>query len=104
MMPTPSNENKTSASQTTTDDATTSTGTRSGGGMSMNASLPNLPSVTQVDPKRLLWMGGLVAVGALGVIEWPVVAAVGIGSYVAEQFAKSEVRQEQQRSQGMSSL
>ncbi|MFP5346296.1 MAG: hypothetical protein ACLGIA_04635 [Actinomycetes bacterium] len=55
-----------------------------------------LPSNVQVDPKRLLWFGGLVAVGALGVLEWPVVAAVGVGSYVAEQFAKSDRKQRTQ--------
>jgi hypothetical protein len=48
-----------------------------------------LPSLGQVDKRRLLWVGGLVAAGALGVLEWPVAAAVGIGSYVAEAFAKS---------------
>lgn len=47
-----------------------------------------------VDPKRLLWIGGLAAVGVLGVVEWPVVATVGVGSYVAEQFAKSDVKKD----------
>jgi hypothetical protein len=58
-------------------------------GMPMQLSLPDS---IQVDPKRLLWYGGLVAVGALGVIEWPVVAAVGAGTYVAEHFAKDSER------------
>jgi hypothetical protein len=49
-----------------------------------------LPSLGQVDKRRVLWIGGLVAAGALGVLEWPVAAAVGIGSYVAERFAKSD--------------
>ena len=53
--------------------------------------MPPLPFMnTAVEPKRVLWWGALVAVGALGVLEWPVVAAVGVGSYVAEQFAKSD--------------
>lgn len=63
----------------------------------MQQAAANLSGV--VNPKRLLWFGGLAAVGALGVIEWPVVAAVGIGSYVAEQLAKDDVR-EQVRYQG----
>ncbi|HEY6797956.1 MAG TPA: hypothetical protein VI248_25045 [Kineosporiaceae bacterium] len=61
-----------------------------GAGIGVNASLPPLPGVGQVDPKRLLWWGGLATAGALGVLEWPVVAAVGVGSYVAERFARSD--------------
>jgi hypothetical protein len=52
------------------------------------ASRPAAPTTT-----RSAWSdsgcSGLVAAGALGVLEWPVAAAVGIGSYVAEVFAKS---------------
>ncbi len=62
-----------------------------------------VPAVPAVDfagpgrqPRRLLWLGGLVAVGAVGVLEWRVVAALGVGSYVAEQFAKSDIRQDLQ--------
>ena len=47
-----------------------------------------------MDPKRLLWLGGLGAVVALGVIEWPVAVAVGVGSYVAERFAREELRKD----------
>ena len=39
-------------------------------------------------PGRLLWLGGLAAVAALGVIDWPVAAVVAAGSYVAEQRAR----------------
>jgi len=85
-MPTPSNDKNT---------ANEAQGGQANAGVSMNASLPALPSDLQMDPKRLLWLGGLVAVGALGVLEWPVVAAVGVGSYVAEQLAKSDARQAQ---------
>lgn len=55
------------------------------------ASLPPLPPV-QLEPKRLLWLGGLAALGVVGVLEWPVVAAIGVGSYVAERFARDEMR------------
>jgi len=72
---------------------TESAGTAGGeanAGPSLTASLPSLNRFG--DPKRLLWLGGLVAVGALGLLEWPVVAAVGVGSYVTEQLTKSDLR------------
>jgi len=97
-MPTPSRTNSTNsgsdASVTDTDGGADPTGTAPGqhnAGLAVNASLPSLNQIG--DPKRLLWLGGLVAVGALGVLEWPVVAAVAVGSYVAEQFAKDDIRQ-----------
>lgn len=50
-------------------------------------SLSDLPPIT-IEPKRLLWLGGLAALGIAGLVEWPVVAAIGVGSYVAERFAR----------------
>ncbi|HZD14286.1 MAG TPA: hypothetical protein VE196_04005 [Pseudonocardiaceae bacterium] len=47
-----------------------------------------------MDPQRLLWLGGLGAVVALGVIEWPVAVAIGVGSYAAERFAREDVRRD----------
>lgn len=44
-----------------------------------------LPSGTR---DRLLWWGGLAAVAAAGVVDWPVAALVAAGSWVAEQSAK----------------
>lgn len=41
---------------------------------------------------HLLWWGGLAAVAAFGVVDWPVAALVGIGSWVAEQYAKPAQR------------
>lgn len=52
--------------------------------------LPGLPLA--VDPKRVLWWGGLAALAAIGVIEWPVAAVVGAGSYVAERWAREDAR------------
>ena len=53
-------------------------------------SIQGLPGMGEaLEPKHLLWFGGLAVAGAIGVLEWPVVAAVGVGSYVAERFAKS---------------
>jgi hypothetical protein len=37
---------------------------------------------------RLLWWGGLAALVALEVVEWPVAALVAAGSWVGEQHAK----------------
>jgi 2-keto-3-deoxy-6-phosphogluconate aldolase len=59
----------------------------SSAGQTVSAALPSLSG--RVDQRRLLWWGGLAAAGTIGLLEWPVVAAVGIGSYVAEQFAKN---------------
>lgn len=47
-----------------------------------------------MDPKRLWWLGGLAALAAIEVIEWPVALAVGVGSYVAERLAREEVRKD----------
>ena len=50
--------------------------------------LPGLPF--SVDPKRLLWYGGLAALATVGVLEWPVAAVVGVGSYVTERMARDD--------------
>ncbi|WP_077490565.1 hypothetical protein [Sinomonas mesophila] len=55
------------------------------------ADLPPLPPV-QIEAKRLAWWGGLAVLGMAGIVEWPVVFAVGAGSYVAERFAKDSMR------------
>lgn len=55
-------------------------------------SLSDLPPIT-IEPKRLLWLGGLAALGIAGIVEWPVVAAIGVGSYVAERFARESKAQ-----------
>lgn len=47
-----------------------------------------------MDPKRLLWLGGLAALAAVEVIEWPVALVVGAGSYVAERLARDEARRD----------
>lgn len=52
---------------------------------------PPLPPASSL-PGRLIWVGGLGAVAALGVIEWPVAAAVAAGTWVAEQRAKEQRR------------
>jgi hypothetical protein len=52
--------------------------------------LPGLPF--SVDPKKALWWGGLAALATVGVLEWPVAAVVGVGSYVAERWARDDAR------------
>ena len=44
-------------------------------------------------PKTLLFFGGLAATAVIGAIEWPVAAAIGIGSALA---SRGEVRPEPQ--------
>lgn len=41
---------------------------------------------------NVLWWGGLAAVAAFGVVDWPVAALVAAGAWVAEQHAKAAQR------------
>jgi hypothetical protein len=41
-----------------------------------------------------LWWGGLAAVAAVGIVEWPVALVVGAGSYVAERLVRQDVRRD----------
>ena len=50
--------------------------------------MPSLPF--NIDSKRVLWYGGLAALATVGVLEWPVAAVVGIGSYVTERMARED--------------
>lgn len=52
-----------------------------------------LPGVGNVDPLRLLWLGGLAALATIEIIEWPVALTLGAGSYVAEQLARQDIVQ-----------
>ncbi|MGZ4619770.1 MAG: hypothetical protein ACXV3F_13925 [Frankiaceae bacterium] len=47
-----------------------------------------IPSVT-ADRGRLVWWGGLAGAAALGVLDWPVAAAVAAGTYIAERRARA---------------
>ena len=57
------------------------------------ASVPGRPGVHLGMPTgtagRVLWWGGLAAVAAVGVGDWPVAALIGVGAWVAEQYAKA---------------
>lgn len=54
--------------------------------------MPHVPTPRLTLPTgrkgRLLWWGGLAGVAALGVVDWPVAVVVGVGSWVAEQYAR----------------
>ena len=43
-------------------------------------------------PGRVLWWGGLAALAAFDVVDWPVAILVGAGSWVAEQYARAAVQ------------
>lgn len=84
-------------------EATTGTSTkRETAGEGYTITIPSIRSLRSlgdrtdvVEPKHLIWFGALAVAGASGVIEWPVVAAVGIGSFVAERFARAANRRHQ---------
>ena len=40
-------------------------------------------------PGRVLWWGGLAALAAFDIVEWPVAVVVGAGEWIAEQYAKT---------------
>jgi hypothetical protein len=42
---------------------------------------------------NVIWWGGLAAVAALGVVEWPVAAIVAAGTWVAEQRSRQAAEQ-----------
>lgn len=51
-----------------------------------------LPVVGQVplpSTGQLLWLGGLGAMAALELVEWPVALIAAAGTYLAEQSAKN---------------
>ncbi len=58
--------------------------------------MPHVPAPQVSMPSgtagRVLWWGGLAAVAAFGVVDWPVAALVAAGSWVAEQHAKQGQR------------
>lgn len=48
------------------------------------------PQGWEVNPTRMLWWGGLAALAAVEIIEWPVALVVGAGSLVAERMAHQD--------------
>jgi hypothetical protein len=93
-------QDKDTTTKPTADTAEANTSTkRETAGETYTITIPSMRSLGAtadvVEPKHLLWFGALAVAGAAGVIEWPVVAAVGIGSFVAERFARSGNRRHQ---------
>lgn len=51
--------------------------------------LPGIASLPLPPTGQLLWLGGLGALAAFEVIEWPVALVVAAATFVAEQRAKA---------------
>ena len=62
--------------------ATVSTPAAVPGGHSVTLRLP-LPDLGAIRGRRLLWYGGLGALAALGVLDWPVALVAGAGTLIA---------------------
>ncbi|MGC9670746.1 hypothetical protein ACNTMW_29890 [Planosporangium sp. 12N6] len=54
----------------------------------------SLPRTGRPGLAHVLWLGGLVGAAVLGVVEWPVAAALAAGTWLIERFAKATVREE----------
>jgi len=97
----PQAKESTTTTTRATDTAGGDTKKRETAGEGYTITIPSLRSMRGtaatevVEPKHLIWFGALAVAGAAGVIEWPVIAAVGIGSIVAERFARAGNRSRQ---------
>ncbi|WP_433360283.1 hypothetical protein [Streptosporangium sp. CA-115845] len=58
---------------------------RAGGSERPHVSLPVIGTLTVPPADRLVFYGVLGALGAFGVVEWPLVLVIGIGHYLTEQ-------------------
>ena len=47
--------------------------------------IPFLGDMHLPPPQQLAWLGGLATLAVVGVLEWPVAAAIGIGHVLAQQ-------------------
>ena len=47
--------------------------------------LPVLGELHLPPPQQLAWYGGLATLAVVGVLEWPVAAAIGIGHLLSQQ-------------------
>ncbi|MGY1592458.1 hypothetical protein ACI789_12235 [Geodermatophilus sp. SYSU D00965] len=54
-------------------------------GNTVNVPLPVLGTVRLPPLDSLVWFGGLATLAAVGVIEWPVAAAIGVGHLLVQQ-------------------
>ena len=62
------------------------------GGVSMpSISMPRI-RLPAGSAGNVVWWGGLAVVAAFGVVDWPVVALIAAGTWVAEQHARESSR------------
>ena len=54
-------------------------------GNSVNVPLPVLGTVRLPPMDSLVWLGGLATLAAVGLVEWPVAAAIGVGHLLVQQ-------------------
>lgn len=47
--------------------------------------LPVLGDLHLPPPQQMAWLGGLATLAVVGVLEWPVAAAIGIGHLLSQQ-------------------
>lgn len=47
--------------------------------------LPGLGDMHLPPPQQLAWLGGLATLAVVGILEWPVAAAIGIGHLLSQQ-------------------
>ena len=51
----------------------------------MSVDLPEpIGTVRLPSPQRLVYYGGIAALGVFGIVDWPVVLVIGIGHLLAE--------------------
>jgi hypothetical protein len=52
----------------------------------ISVTLPDdLGTIRLPEPQRLAYYGGLLALAAFGILDWPVAIALGVGHVLAEQ-------------------
>jgi hypothetical protein len=54
-------------------------------GNTVNVPLPVLGTVRLPPLDSLVWLGGLATLAAVGLMEWPVAAAIGVGHVLVQQ-------------------
>ncbi|GAA5006301.1 hypothetical protein [Actinopolymorpha pittospori] len=58
----------------------------------LHLTLPLVGSISLPPPERLGWYAGLVAMGALGIVDWPVVVVISVGHLMTEDQHSRLVR------------
>jgi hypothetical protein len=56
-----------------------------------------LPGLGRPEPGRLLWYGGLGALAAVGILEWPVAVVIGAATAIAARSAGPHPEASKQR-------